>query len=484
MRALAVAHVFSLLVMLFAVTMLVPLAIAWFLDDGALLAYDEAVLITLGTGALLWLTTRSARRELEGRDGFLLVALVWALLPVFGSIPLMLAIPGLSFTEAYFEAVSGLTATGATVLSGLDTLPPSVNIWRGLMQWLGGIGVVVLAVAILPMLGVGGRQLLKAETPGPMKDTKLTPRITETAKGLWLVYVALTLLCFFAYHLGGMSWLDALMHSFTTLGLAGFSTHDASFGYFDSPLLEGIAIFFMLAAGINFATHFMVFRRRSLGAYVTDPEAKIFLALMAVSVTGVALHLWLNGVYPDFGTALRYAAFNTVSVATTTGYATADFGAWPAFAGFFMLFLGSFATSSGSTGGGIKLIRARLLFAQVYREFVRLVHPNAVSPAKIGRTVVPNNIIFAVLGFFFVFIGTLTTMTLVMMASGLDEVTAVSAVVATLCNIGPGLGGVGPGTTFASLNDFQTWLCSLAMLLGRLELFTLFVLLTPVFWRR
>jgi trk system potassium uptake protein TrkH len=484
MRALAVAHVFSLVVILFAATMAVPLTIAYLTDDGALIAYDEALLVTLGTGSLLWLLTRHARRDLEGRDGFLLVSLVWALLPVFGSIPLLLAIRDLSFTEAYFEAVSGLTATGATVLTGLDRLPPSINIWRGLMQWLGGIGVVVLAVAILPMLGVGGRQLLKAETPGPMKDTKLTPRITETAKGLWGVYVALTLACFVAYRLGGMTWLDALMHSFTTLGLAGFSTHDTSFAYFDSPLLEGIAIFFMLVAGINFATHFLAFRRRSLMGYVTDPEAKLFIGLMLISVLLVALQLWREGVYTDFATALRYAAFNTVSVATTTGYATTNYGAWPAFAGFFMLFLGSFATCSGSTGGGIKMIRARLLYAQVYREFVRLVHPSAVSPAKVGRTVVPNNIIFAVLGFFFVFIATLTTMTLLMMASGLDEVTSVSAVVATLCNIGPGLGQVGPAETYASLNDFQTWLCSLAMLLGRLELFTLFVLLTPVFWRR
>ncbi|MFZ5556317.1 MAG: TrkH family potassium uptake protein [Pseudomonadota bacterium] len=484
MHALAVAHVFSLVVMLFAATMLVPLGVSYFLDDGALIAYDEAVLATLGAGALLWLTTRHARRELEGRDGFLLVALVWALLPVFGAIPLLLAIRDLSFTEAYFEAVSGLTATGATVLSGLDALPPSINLWRGLMQWLGGIGVVVLAVAILPMLGVGGRQLFKAETPTPMKDTKLTPRITETAKGLWVVYVFLTVLCFFCYWIGGMTWIDALMHSFTTLGLSGFSTHDASFGHFDSPLLEGIAIFFMLVAGINFATHFLVFRRRRLMAYVTDPEAKLFIGLMLAAVLGMALHLWTSGIYADFATALRYAAFNTVSVATTTGYATADFNLWPAFAGFFMLFLGSFATCSGSTGGGIKMIRARLLYAQVYREFVRLVHPSAVAPAKLGRTVVPNNIIFAVLGFFFVFVATLTTMTLLMMASGLDEVTAVSAVVATLCNIGPGLGQVGPATTYASLSDYQTWVLSLAMLLGRLELFTLFILLTPVFWRR
>jgi trk system potassium uptake protein TrkH len=484
MRALAVAHVFSLVVMLFAFTMLVPLAVSWILDDGALIAYDQAVLATLGTGAFLWLATRHARRELEGRDGFLLVALVWSLLPVFGAIPLMLVIPELGFTRAYFEAVSGLTATGATVLSGLDELPPSINIWRGLMQWLGGIGVVVLAVAILPMLGIGGRQMFKAETPTPMKDTKLTPRITETAKGLWVVYVFLTVLCFFAYWAGGMSVIDALMHSFTTLGLAGFSSHDASFGYFDSPLLEGIAIVFMLVAGINFATHFLVWRRRSLWAYVTDPEAKLFVGLMVAAVLAVALHLWHNGLYPDFTTALRYAAFNTVSVATTTGYATADFGAWPAFAGFFMLFLGSFATCSGSTGGGIKMIRARLLYTQVYREFVRLVHPQAIAPAKLGRTVVPNNIIFAVLAFFFVFIATLTILTLLMMASGLDEVTAVSAVVATLCNIGPGLGQVGPANTFASLTPFQTWLGSIAMLLGRLELFTLFILLTPVFWRR
>lgn len=483
-RLFRVLHAFSLVAMLFAATMLLPLAVSFFSNDGALAIYGQALLITLASGGALWLATHHARGEVEGRDGFLLVAMVWSLLPVYGALPLILHDPSMGFTRAYFEAVSGLTATGATVMTGLDELPISINIWRGEMQWLGGIGVIVLAVAILPMLGVGGRQLLKAEIPGPMKETKLTPRIAETAKGLWLVYFVLTLACLGAYWAGGMPFLDALMHGFTTMGLAGFSNHDASFGHFNSPLLEAIAIVFMLIAGINFASHFLALRRRSLRPYITDPEAKAFLALMVAGVLIVALQLWTTGVYDDFPTALRYAAFNTVSIATTTGYATTDFGQWPAFAGFFMLFLASFATCSGSTGGGIKMIRARLLYAQVYREFVRLVHPHAVSPAKIGDTVVPNNIIFAVLGFFFIFIATLTTMTLLMMASGLDEVTAISAVVATLCNVGPGLGAVGPASTFAVLNDFQIWLGSVAMLLGRLELFALFLLLTPVFWQR
>ncbi len=476
-------HVLGGVVFLFGLTLSLPMLVAWLNGEPTLRLFAEALLFTCLAGFLLWVVFRPFRRELRIKDGFLLVFLVWAGLPVFGMLPLLSHLD-ISVTDAYFEAVSGLTATGATVLSGLDALPASINIWRGELQWFGGMGVIVLAVAILPMLGIGGRQLFKAETPGPMKDTRLTPRIAQTAKGLWLIYAGLTLVCFLAYWAFGMSWTDALMHAFSTMGLAGFSSHDASFGYFDSQALEIIAITFMLISGINFATHFNFLRTRTFGVYVNDGEAKVFVFTVLGSGVLIAFYLWGVGQYGDFPSALRYALFNTVSVATTTGYATTDFGLWPAFAGFWMLLLGTFSTSSGSTGGGIKMIRARLLIQQLYRELKRLLHPSAQIPVRYAGVPVSNQIIFAVLAFFFVFVLAAIIMTLAMMATGLEPVTAVTAVIATLSNIGPGLGGVGPSTTFAALNDFQTWLCTLAMLLGRLEMFTFLVVLTPAFWRK
>lgn len=484
MRLPAVLHVFSLVVLLFAASMLVPIAFSLGYADGAAPDYGKAMSVTLLAGALLWAATRHAGRELHVRDGFLLVALVWTVLPAFATLPLMLQLPALSFTDAYFETVSGLTASGATVLSGLDRLPPSLNIWRGFMIWLGGMGVIVLAVAILPLLGVGGSQLFKAETPTPMKDTKLTPRIAETAKGLWLVYFALTVACGLAYHWAGMNWLDAVMHAFTTMGLGGFSTHDASFAHWNSPRVEAVAIVFMLIAAINFATHFLAWHRRSLGAYRVDPEAKAFLGVVLVSVVGVAAYLAWVGTYPDFGTALRFAAFNVVSIATTTGYANTDFNLWPIFAPLWMLFLCSFASCSGSTGSGMKMIRAQILFKQVFRELLRIIHPRVYNPVKLGGHTVENNVVFAVLAYVFVYVSCIVLFTLLLTLSGADVVTGFSAAVASMNNTGPGLGQVGPATTYAGLNDFQTWICSFAMLLGRLELFTLLVVITPAFWRK
>ncbi|MDO9188811.1 MAG: potassium transporter TrkG, partial [Sulfurimicrobium sp.] len=351
-RLFPIAHVLGMVTMLFSLTMLAPLALSWWLQDGALTAYDEAIVTTFLAGLMTWWTTRHAKRELKIRDGFLLVVLIWSSLAAFATIPLMSYLPELSFTDAYFETISGLTTSGATVLSDLDKLPPSINFWRTELVWLGGMGLIVLAVAVLPLLGIGGRQLYKAETPGPMKDSQLTPRITETAKGLWLVYAGITVACMLSYRWAGMSWFDAVIHSFSTMGLGGFSSHDASFGYFDSPLIEAVTIVFMLIAGINFASHFMVWRSKSLSPYRHDPEARLFLGVTLASVVGIAAYLQGMGVYPDFVTALRFAAFNTVSIATTTGFANTDYNLWPTFAPLWMLFLCSFASSSGSTGGG------------------------------------------------------------------------------------------------------------------------------------
>lgn len=484
MRISAVLHVLSLVLLMFAASMLVPLVFSWLYADGAQRAYFVTLGITLLVGAAMWGATLRGGRELQMRDGILLVALVWTVLPVFATLPLTLQLRGLSFTDAYFEAVSGLTASGATVLSGLDQLPPSLNIWRGFMIWLGGMGVIVLAVAILPLLGVGGSQLFKAETPTPMKDTKLTPRIAETAKGLWLVYFGLTVICALAYRWAGMDWLDAVMHAFTTMGLGGFSTHDASYAHWNSPRIEAVAIVFMLLAAINFATHFLAWHRRSLRAYRVDPEAKVFLGVLAASVLGIAAYLTWEGVYPDYATALRYAAFNVVSIATTTGYANTDYNLWPIFAPLWMLFLCSFASCSGSTGSGVKMIRAQILFKQVWRELLRIIHPRVYNPVKLGGQTVENNVVFAVLAYAFVYVSFIAIFTLLLTVSGADVVTAFSAAVVSLNNTGPGLAQVGPASTYAVLNDFQTWVCSFAMLLGRLELFTLLVVLTPAFWRK
>lgn len=483
MHLAVIVNLLSVVLLGFAAAMLAPLALAHALADGAERAYDLALAATAATGALGWLASRGRREELRPREGFLFVALVWVVLPAFGALPLIAYLPGISFTEAYFEAMSGLTATGATVLSGLDALPPSINFWRCALQWMGGMGVIVLAVAVLPLLGVGGRQLLKAETPGPMKETQLTPRIAETAKGLWLVYAGLTLACALVYRALGMSWLDAVMHAFSTLSLGGFSSHDASFAFWSSPALETAAIAFMVVAGVSFVTHFGAVYRASLAPYRRDAEALWYLLLLAASVALVAALLAAREPQADWAQALRHAAFNVVSVATTTGYSSADYAAWPVFAPLWMLFISAFATCSGSTGGGIKMMRALLMVRQALRELERLIHPRAVAPVKLGGQVVENRIIFAVLAYMLVYGVTIAAITLLLTATGLDLLTALSAAAACVNNVGPGLAEVGPASNYAALTDFQTWVLTAAMLLGRLELLTVFVLAMPAFWR-
>ena len=475
--------VLGLVAMAMSLSYLLPLSVSLWTRDGAAGVFAGSMAVNFIIGFLLWFTSRNRRRELQLREGILFIALVWIGGALFASVPLLLAL-GLTFTDAYFEAMSALTATGATLLSNLDDLAPSINVWRAELQWLGGMGVIVLVVAVLPMIGVGGRQVTKAEIPGPMKDDQLTPRMTQTAKGLWIIYFALTVACFFAYAFAGMSWLDALIHSCTTLSLGGFSSHDASLGYFDSLPIEIVAIVFMTLAGINFATHFRVWQSRSLAAAKTDSELPYYLTVLALSVLGIAVFLWLKGAYNDFPTALRYAAFNTISVATNTGYATVDYAQWPVFAPLWLLFLGTFAACSGSAGGGIKMIRAIILYRQMARELNKLAHPNAITPLKVHNRVVANQVVFGVLAFFFAWLATLVFTTLILTLSGLDVLTAFSASVASLNNIGPGLHEIGPAANFAVLSDFQTWVCTIAMMLGRLELLTVLVILTPAFWRK
>ncbi|MDR3157660.1 MAG: TrkH family potassium uptake protein [Zoogloeaceae bacterium] len=482
-RFFPVFRALGLLLALFSLTLLIPLSFAHILKDGAESAYDIAFLATLGCGLALWRVTGAFRRDLNVRDGFLLVALAWSVLPVFAAIPLYTQLD-ISFTRAYFEAVSSLTATGATTLARIDNLPPSINLWRHLTIWMGGMGLIVLAVAILPMLGIGGRQMFKAEMPSPMKDTKLTPRIAQTAKGLWLVYVGITSLCALAYHQAGMSVFDALCHAFSTISLGGFSTHDANFAYWNSPKIEGIAIFFMLVSGMNFSTHYIALTGRDPRAYLRDPEILWFIGVLLASVLLITFYLWGFHIYDTSTHTLRYAAFNLIAIATTAGFTNADYSQWPFFAPLWMLFLCSFVSCSGSTGGGIKMMRAVLLYKQVYRELLRAMHPNAVHPVKLGGHSVPQNMLFAVLAFSFLYMVSLAAITLALSFTGLDIITAFSAAVASLNNTGPGLGQVGPGGNYAPLNDPQICICTFAMLLGRLEIFTLLVVLTPAFWKK
>ena len=484
---LPVLRVLGMLIMLFAFAMGVPLAASLYGHDGVWQIYPVCMGFTLMVGATLLLTLRKYKRELQPRHGVMLVSLVWALLPLFAALPLILACQQvgkpISFTHAYFEAVSGLTTTGSTVLSGLDTLPVSVNVWRTFLQWMGGMGILILAVAILPILGVGGAQLFKAEAAGPVRDTKLTPRITQTAKGLWGVYALFSVACALSYWAGGMEPLDALMHMFSTVSLGGLSSHDASFAFFQSPLLESIALFFMLLCSCNFALYFVAMRKGHWRGFWRDPELRATYTALLGGGLLVAVLLWFKGVYEPLE-ALRHGVFHVVSVATTTGYATVDYLAWPVFAPVFMLMLSGVATSAGSTGGGIKMVRMLILIKQARRELTRLVHPNAIQPVRLGGAVVESRMIFSVMAFMLVYGGTVIVLSMVLMLTDLDPLTAFSAVIASVNCTGPGLGGIGPASNYAVLTDFQIWVCTLGMLLGRLEILSFMALLTPAFWRR
>ena len=481
---LPVANVLGRLLSIFSLAYLMPIAAAIFYNDGTAADFVAAMVISLGSGLMLYGVTRSHYRELKPRDGFLLVSTVWALMAAIATIPLLLVYDTMSFTDAFFEAMSGLTTTGATVMTKLDDAPPAINLWRHELNWLGGMGIIVLAVAVLPMLGVGGMQLYKAETPGPMKDAKLTARIADTAKALWLVYVGMTIGCAALLHQAGLSWLDAVCHAFSAMSLGGFSTRDASVGAFDDPMVEFILIVFMVIAAMNFATHFVAVRSRDLRTYWRDLEVRGVIGLVTVSCFGVALYVWMEGAFEDYPTALRHVSFNLVSIGLSSGFVSQDYEKWPVFAPLWMMFLANITCSSGSTGGGIKMIRTLILAKQANRELTRLVHPAVVNPVKVGGGAIPNNVVIAVLGFIFLYFMSVVMLTFVLILSGLDFISALGAVVGSITNAGPGLGVVGPSTNYAVLTDFQTWVCTFTMLLGRLEVLSLAVVFTPQFWRK
>ena len=479
MQLLVIQRILGLLLMLHSATMLPPFLVALFYGEPEwwdfLVTFSGLALL----GASIWLPVRNQRTELRTRDGFVVVVMFWSVLGLFGAIPFMFE--QMSFTDAVFESVSGFTTTGATVISGLDQLPKSILYYRQQLTFIGGIGVVVLAVAILPMLGVGGMSLYRAETPGPMKDSKLTPRIIETARAFSYTYVGLCAACALAFWAAGMSLFDAIGHSFAILATAGFSTHDASFAFFESPLIEAIACIFMLLGAANFSLHFLAWRGRTLRHYLEDRELRVFLMITAGLILLFAAVLVWTAKYPDHLQALRYATFNVISILTTTGFVTADYSAWPLFLPVLLMLIAFMGGCAGSTVGGLKIIRIMLLYKQGRREILRLTHPHGVFPIKVAGKVLPNHVVEAIWGFFSLYIFSTAVLTLLMMATGLDAVTAFSAVSASLNNMGVGLNDL--GTTFAPVTVFGKWVLIFTMLLGRLEIFALLVLLSPAFWR-
>ncbi len=480
MRLAVVQRILGLFLVLFSLTLIPPSVLSIAYGDGELVHFVESIGLMLGTGLLMWLPVLGAPRDLRAREVFFIVTMFWVMLGLMAGLPFMLG-PHLSFTDSAFESVSAFTTTGATVLTGLDHLPKSVLFYRAQLQWFGGMGVVVLAVAILPMLGVGGMQLYRAETPGPMKDEKITPRISHAARALWVIYVGLTLACAVGYWAAGMSWFDAITHAFTTLSTGGFSTHDASMGYFKSPAIDVIASVFMLAGGMNFSVHFMALRARSPLTYWRDPEVRTFLVVVGLITLGIAAMLLWNGNYVSPWQALRYSLFQVSSIVTSTGFTTTDFSVWPLFVPVLLMLSSFMGGCAGSTAGGMKVIRCIVLGKQARRDIGRLVHPTMVRPLKLAGRPLPDRAVDAVWGFFSVYVAVFSVMMLAVMATGIDHVTAFAAVTTCINNMGPGLGDV--TSNFVTVNPAAKWVLTATMLLGRLEIFTALVLLMPRYWR-
>ena len=478
-----IVHVLSKLAVLYAVLLLVPTLVSYLYHDSAFNAFAGTALATLAGSTAVWAATRKHDRELRPRDGFTLVFLLWLGFAAISALPFYLYFPNIGYTDAFFEAVSGLTTTGATVMSSLDTLAPSLNFWRHMMNWLGGMGIIVLAVAILPMLGVGGTQLFKAEIPGIDKDSKMAPRISQTAKRLWLVYLTFTLLTCMGLKWAGMGWFDAVCHAMSAFSLGGFSTHDASIAFFDSPAIEAVLIAATLLGAVNFASHFAMAREKSPKPYWRDEEARAMLTILAASIAAASVYMWQQGYYTPLE-ALRYVGFNFVSIGLANGFANADFATWPLLVTLWMFFLSNVLANTGSMGGGIKMARALVLAKFSLREVSLLLHPNAVRTVKLNRRSISDRTAMAVMAFIFVYFMTVVIFTLGLLASGMDFITALSATIACITNAGPGLGAVGPADNYAALSDLQKWMCTAVMLLGRLEIFTVFILFTPDYWKK
>ncbi len=467
---------------MFSLTLLPPIAIAILFDDGAFYDLLISFFVILLTGFAMWYPVRRNRQQLGVREGFLTVAAFWVSLALAGTLPFLLWHNlEISFTDAFFESMSGLTTTGATVFTGLDQLPYSVLYYRSQLQWIGGMGIIVLAVAVLPMLGIGGMQLYMAEMPGVMKSSKLTPRIKETAKALWYIYLGLTIACALAYWLAGMTPFDAITHSYTTIAIGGFSTHDASFNnQFNDPVMF-VAIFFMIIAGINFSLHFMVWSKKSIRAYIQDTEVKVYFCLIVAFIVLVSAVLVFSNTMDSATEAIKHGVFQVVAIATTSGFTSTDFAAWPLFLPALLMLASIIGGCTGSTAGGIKVMRVIMLFKQGRREILKAIHPAAIIPIRMSGKSVPDNVVNSVWGFFALYILSFVVLSLLVLATGVDMVTAYSTVTACLNNLGPALGAA--ADNYSQLPSAAKWILAFAMLLGRLELLTLLILLTPRYWQ-
>ena len=482
-----IIRILGLLVTILSVTMLPPALVSMVYRDGGGVSFLVSFIFCLVAGLMAWYPCRDSKSDLRAREGFLIVVLFWTVLASFSAFPLLLLEqPNLTLADAFFESFSGLTTTGATILTKIDGLPHAVLWYRQQLQWLGGMGIIVLAVAILPMLGVGGMQLYRAETPGPVKDSKMTPRIADTAKHLWLIYVTLTVACALSYFAAGMNLFDAICHAFSTIAIGGFSTHDLSMGYFNSPLINFICVFFLLVAGVNFALHFAVVNSRSLRSYFYDSEFKAFLGIQVTLAFICFIVLMSFNVYQTGFDNFEQALFHAVSISTTAGFSGTStgettFSNWPTLLPILLIFSSFIGGCAGSTGGGMKVIRILLIYIQGLRELNKLVHPKAVFTIKLGKKALPNRVVEAIWGFFSAYTAVFVICMLLLLAAGIDDITAFTAVAACLNNLGPGLGNV--AANFADINDFSKWVLVIAMLFGRLEIFTLLILFTPAFWR-
>jgi trk system potassium uptake protein TrkH len=483
LRVAVILRITGLLFMMFSLSMLPPVGVAWWYGDGEGKVFIETFFLILGIGLLAWFPVRQVRHDLNSRDGFAVVLLFWTLLPVLGAVPFELSgRPHMHVADAVFEAASGLTTTGATVLSGLDQLPHAIKYYRAQLNFLGGMGIVVLAVALLPMLGIGGMQLYLAETPGPMKERKIAPRINETARSLWAVYVGLNVACTIAFWNAGMDLFDAICHSFATLALGGFSTHDTSIGHFQSPAIEGVAGIFSLVAGVNFALHFFAWRTNSLNVYIQDPEFRTYAYFMGGVIVLTCGYLYLSGEFPLWP-AIYHGFFQAASITTDNGLVTVGYPAdWPAFVPALLIVASFFGGSAGSTCGGIKALRFMVMFKQGVRELKLLLHPNAQIALKVGRYTLPERVVQAVWALFFIYISTYGVLSLVLMAMGIDAVTAFGSVAGCMNNMGVGLGQT--ASNFGGLSDAAKWVLSLSMLLGRFEVMPLLLLFTRDFWNK
>ena len=480
MRGATILRIVGFFSMGFSLTMLIPIAVSLWYGDGEAHHFLTALFVILLPGmGFAWLG-RKASGDLATRDGFLVVAIFWAGISAVATLPLLLG-AHLSFVDALFEAVSAFTTTGATVITHIEALPKSVLFYRQQLQWFGGMGMIVLAVAVLPLVGIGGMQLYRAEAPGPMKEEKLTPRLAQTARTLWVIYLGITVANALAYWLAGMTPFDAIAHSLSTVSTGGFSTHDASLGWFHSPLIEGIAVVFMLAGGINFSVHFLALRGRSPMPYLQDVEVRFFLLFVLVVVALVSLMLRASGEYTSMS-SLRNALFEVVSVITSTGFGTVDFSRWPDFLPVLLIFISFVGGCGGSTAGGMKVLRIMVLAQIGLREVKRLIHPRALIPVRLGGRVLRERTLEAVWGFFAAYVLSFVILMLLMMHAGLDQVSAFSAIATSMNNLGPGLGEV--ASNFATVSDSGKLIAAFAMLLGRLEIFTILVLMMPEFWRR